>query len=769
MPTFAVTLNDQALDVKDVKDLAGSLHDCRLIGQTTADLASALSSHPDGTLVSFAFDDAASSWDFPVAAFSLAGGGGLSLKLQQRGSLVQYHSGLANTPETLHSIDVSPGRCFLVAELSCRINGKASGKGSVGPIGISAQAATGDSYVIRNYKSFDPSITLKDAICQTVETFTFPLHADTTKYLKPGDMVLYEFDGSVNVGFGVSYGASVSVGGKSLAEITSAMKLLPAVKVGTGGLDAGFQANAGVSFAWTRRFSALIQAEPDVPGSLLLHLYTGRSSTQTIAGDLGGGISNVAAPSVSLDAGVIADHLIRATAGDHAAGLLAQAEIVDACKNAVNDFIADQTKMLSAWAAKTESHGEIRLALAFERSEALTTAFSWHLQTTNERFTDAWDCAIRGDYLAAMQTGAATLETGSGFEQVHSRQSKLDFTLFGFWNYASVEDFFRKSSVRYLGNRLFAVEATVGKQLSITSGTGSFLQSIFFKTSVTQLNGSAVSSPDVQLHGIVQVNQHPEKFIAPMLHGLSRMEHAIVFDEASAEVSALAAGATVTLHIQYSKAVLAGLSANQFAGNRQPDAPNLARDRWNWGAFSQAAADMGADLQSRILRLSTLSNDFLANYRNWERFNLAMDGMEDPFESEQATNRRSFSYKSQQALTAALHNAYNSNALSDTICRLIADYMFAGQQYMNFCADIQNALVNAQGVADWADLNAHLEKIVSKDVSSWFAAITLVAVLDSVEGCIARLGKTASSSDRTAATYSVSVAAPSEVKAYLGG
>jgi len=77
-----------------------------------------------------------------------------------------------------------------------------------------------------------------------------------------------------------------------------------------------------------------------------------------------------------------------------------------------------------------------------------------------------------------MQTGAATLDAGSGFESVHKKSTQCTLTFFGL-QLQSLETYFNDSTLRYGGNGIFYLENKVGKEVTTSSGKKSSSTSIY--------------------------------------------------------------------------------------------------------------------------------------------------------------------------------------------------------------------------------------------------------------------------------------------------
>jgi hypothetical protein len=757
------------------KDLGQAATDLAFVldGKLAAFLDQPLSSVKDGSLATLTLGPGTPTWNLAggAATFSLQGNASASVKVQSTGPLFSYYVDFEQT--TSEDVTGKTDAVYLITEFSFNISGGLSAKDPVGSIGVTAAAQGATSYTVRNYKAFDRTETLKNAILKALAAFTLPLHPGTVDNLQDGDAVYYTFDGSLNVGFGATYGISGSVGGYSLSEINSTFQKIGKVADVSASKTVTVAANAGLSlkFNWSRTFECFLECSRPVGGkaSARLHLSAGKTSGRSLTLSADGGITAVTAPQLTVNTDTVTNWVVQKVAGGTAPAATSIFQTpLDQVKSEVQKYVDDANNWLSSLAQKIQGYGSISLALVFASSSQFTSAFTWNFDLANARFGEAWKDAVKGDFVAALATGAAALESGSGYESLHVRNTKLTLSLFGLAQFASLDTYFSKSTLRYGGNGTFYLETSAGQVSSSSSNSRSSSTSIYLDgtSESREGTGASVSNIRIQLHGILTTTGDKNQFaklgnltqaLGMSLSGAAGASQLVSIGtvlKALARQSASPGSATV--HVIYEFSALQRLQSDEYVNGNQPSPPHQL-DAANWNAYEWASEKIPSEPES-YLSIWLPTSPFYKTYTSWAAFNCLVNGFTDPDGNplpQQKTDRHSFGNYQPAPL-----RQYFGTTLSDTTCDQLNFHFCAGQQFMNLCDDLHSlfAQINSGSMLDWDRITQRLEKIAGNDIDSWFGPATVLALADCVQASatIVQQGKVDPNASSVTAVVSIS-------------
>lgn len=710
------------------------------------------------------------------ATFTLQAGASATITVRSKGHLLSYQNSFDSTQPKVN-FDGKTGDVYIVTELVFNISGNLTANAPIGATGVTV--TTNDSgsakFIVRNYKAFSPTETVLNAVLKAIAGFTLPLHAATVSNLEDGDALYYEFDGALNVGFGVNYGVSGSVGGYSLSEISRTLQTVGQYVNISAKQAFTAAATAGVSlgFNWNRTFTCFLERnKPGAgPGSARLHLLTGTDTQRSFELKANGGITKITAPALTVDTAALTQALLEKATGKAAPSV--PQSVTDAVNGEVQKYVTDANNWLSSLTKKVQANGQISLSLLFQNSTQDTNAFTWDFDLANGNFDAAWKVAVSGDFVAALKTGAATLDAGSGFESVHTRSTNCTLTFFGLTD-ETLESYFSKSSMRYGGDGVFYLENQVGKQLTTSSKTKSSSTSIYLDaTTPSAPGGGSSGSIQLQLHGILTTKGDREQTsrLGVLLHqlgiGLLRSGGQPVIDAgdafksfATSTASSAAAPGASTVHIIYEMSALSRLQSDAYVNGQQPMPPH-ALDGANWDAFAAASAlpptPPAAYLQNRM------SNGFYTAYSSWEAFNRITNGFTDgqgvtgpQFKTDR---RASIGLLIPSNVASLREQPPFSPTLSDIDCTELSFYFYAGQQYMNLCDDVRQ-VVTPGGAArlHWPGLMTKLQQVVDKDVDAWYGPAVLLALVRSTQASAAVMQQSKLDPSTGSGTVVISVA-----------
>jgi hypothetical protein len=666
------------------------------------------------------------------------------MTVRSKGHLLTYQNSFdKDQPST--SFDGKPGSTYVVTELSFSISGDLKANAPIGATGVSVSTSDSASakFIVRNYRAFSPGTSIQDALLQAIAGFTLPLHSGTVSNLDDGDAVYYEFDGALNVGFGVTYGISGSVGGYSLSDISPTLQTIGQfVNISAKqGFTAAANLGVSLSFNWSRTFTCFLERiKPDQGrGSARLHLMTGRDTTRSLELKANGGISNITAPQITADAGALTQLLLQKATGQAAPNV--PQSVTDGVNSEVQKYISDANQWLSSLAKKVQANGQISLSLLFENSTAFTSAFTWEFDLADNAFANAWTAAVAGDFVAALKTGAVTLDAGSGFESVHTKNTKCTLTFFGL-TFESLESYFSRSTMRYGGSGVFYLENQTGQLVSTSNKRGSTSTSIYFDATAKTADGTIANNVDVQLHGVLTTNGDSDQLsrfglllqgIGSWIGGTSGQQVIDLGKTVKVLARQSDSPGSSTVHIVYTMAALGRLQSDEYVNGNQPRPPHML-DAANWDAYV-AASKLVPTAPSSYLK-TWIGNEFYTFYSSWEAFNRITNGFTDgngvPGPQFKTDRHASIGLITQSVAARLRSQPPFNGALSDQDCFELGSYFCAGQQYMNLCDDAHEVVTGTVGTSvAWSRLLKKLAQVIDADVDAWFGAVVLLSMVKS--------------------------------------
>lgn len=664
---------------------------------------------------SVSYGGPAASWNpggGPVQ-FGLQGGASGVLEVITSGDLVAYTDGLDSPQQK--SIAVPPNVAYLKLTLNFNISANATASYSGGSYGVTAALDTSAAYAISFCKAFSPATLLGTAIGQAFQSFVLPLHKDTLAQMSNGDFLLHEFDGNLHISFGAYAGLDqVLYAGQSSVDVLKTFGTPLATL--SGGVQPEIKANVSLDFAfqYATKFEALLSK---TGGTARLHLF--RSQTATTATTLKAGLTfdgNVTA-GITSNAQTVSDSIIKAAGGGGTPGGEAVKTVVGAASGEVDKYVNEVNDKLTSWLNKANGI-QANLQVAIETSKARTVLAGYDFDLSSTNFAAAWQAAIDGDFVKALQTGAVTLDVGSGLERAYQAKTTFSCNFFNLWKFTSWQQFSSNVSFVYAGNNVFHFVAQVGRTTE-TDSMGAMHSMDFYFSATADSSGTNASNITADLH--IDLTAQKDRKAAERIATLLGQIGGGACDALAAGMRAFAAGSpngTAQLKVTIPAAAYGRVQCDPYVGDK-PQTGSTSHDAQNWRTFAQAADDLSA---WPLKDLSTVNDQTLAFFKSfnaWMNLNEAANGSSKP-------NR------------VDVGNPFNNwppsfPASIDTSSRLfIVASIMAGQSFMNFCADLR-ALADATDVnsvgTTWEGLLAMITKAIRSDLNVDFLRPAALATI----------------------------------------
>jgi hypothetical protein len=700
IPTDATALKDLRNDL----NLAFSLE-----GKVAAILDTTLDKVPaSGAITSVAYTSANQTWT-PGAGpveFGLQGGAKGTLQVVNGGTLVSYTDGL-DQPES-KSVSIPADVSYVSLTLNFNISANASATYSNGAYGVKAALDTSATYAIQFCKAFAPSTVLRTAIAEVFQSFVLPLHQQTLSQLSDGDYLLHEFDGNLHLAFGAYAGLDkVLYAGQSSIDVlkscgsplaTLAASAVTEVKAGVG-LD--------FKLSYASRFETLLTKSGT---TAKLHLF--RSANISTATTLKAGLTFDTATTASLTGHTEAlqSSVVSAAGGPDTPAGKAVGKVLSAGASALGSYADDCTDKLTSWVNKADGlHANLQVAI--ETSKTRTILAGYNFDLSSPAFPAAWQAAIAGDFLEAMQTGAVTLDLGSGLEQAYQRKTAFSCNFFNLWSMQTWDEFSSKVSLVYAGNNVFHLAADIGRTLETQSVGAMHSLDFYFTVNANVSLAGQASATRIDLH-VDLTAQSDAKAISAIATMLSAIEAGPVSDTLARSMHAFATNAkkgTAQLQVTIPASAYAKINCDVYS-NGKPATTSTYNDALNWRAFAQAAGDLNAWPLQRWPALQS--------FAKWAEWNELANGVSAP-------NRLNPGSATQWPEDFPQTDDVGTRAL-------IANSLLAGQSFMNFCADLRDLIqaTDTGAVAiTWNSLIQMVTGAIKNDVEIDFARPTALAIV----------------------------------------
>ncbi len=656
----------------------------------------------------------AASWNpggGPVT-FGLTGSICGTFEILNSGTLVTWTEGLDSPQQK--SIPVGAHQVYTRLTLSFNISANVAGAYSNGPYGVKASLDTEDSYQIVFCKAFAPTTSVREAIAESFTGFVLPLHKNTLAQMANGDYLEHEFDGSVNLSFGAYIGLDQAFyAGQGSADVLSAMgsKLLTLSATVAPTITAG--ADLGFTLQYRHTFEALLSKQANA-ATLRLSRSNKKSRRVTLQG--GFTLSANASANITSNTPAIQKSIKRVVSGTSPAAADVLNVLLRAGSHEIDKYAGEANATLSSWTARGNGL-QPNLQAAIETRDDSTLLAGYTFDLTSAAFPAAWDAAIGGDFVRAFETGAVALDIGCGLERCYQAKTSFNVNFFNLWNFSTWEEFARNTTLVYAGNNIFHLLSRVGRDLE-TDAVGAMRHINFYFALAGNVRSSGVATDvDLSLHLDLtsKGDRGATSRMATLLHSV---KGGPVCDVLANGLHSFAKSKTGTaeLHVTIPKAGFSLINCDLYDDKGNRTTKSSDHDAYNWKQFADAASDLDGWPIPGIVSGSWVQ--YLQGFNAWEALNLTMSD---------EVNRLVTSYN-----IGKWPSSFPTD-LDENRQRLIIGSLVAGQNFMNFCADLkalaQLTSVTAVGVT-WKQVLDKVTKAIKNDSQVDFAAVATLAIVN---------------------------------------
>jgi hypothetical protein len=562
--------------------------------------------------------------------FGLSGGVSFALDIVLSGTLLTYKDNLSNPTDT--KLPVPPHSAYVRLTLNMSLNASVSGSGSFsgGAFGVKGSATTNDTYAITFSKAFDPSTKVQDAIVGAFQGFVLPLHPKTLEKLDPGDYLMHDFDGKLNLSFGATYGidqvlyaeqVSTNLGkikGTAVGTLTAATR--PEIKVGAG---------LNFTLAYETRFQILIGRQAT---SATLRVFRSSSADATTAANIGLTFNGNSSASIKSNVDSVMQSLVNSLLPSSTPAQLQLSDIqaISTAQSAIQQGVTDANNKVASWLKKADN---LQLNLQWQiesiHDNTILTAYTFNLsKLAAPQLTNAWTDAINGNFEAALVDGGGlvTLQPGSGLEKEHETKTSFTCKFFNLWSVSSWTQWKDNVTVVYVGNNTFHLLANIGRQYESDYVGASKSINFYCTVDATEINqGISAASATVHLDLDSSNRSDASGEIATLLNSVSDVSCSAAFRQLHSLLSS-GSGAKVQLAVSISAQAFRRVLVDPYKDGR-PATPSGAtpNDQQNFELFTTALDIFNPGWMENLS--TNRHGDYLKTFAAWQVYSAESNGV----------------------------------------------------------------------------------------------------------------------------------------------
>jgi len=453
--SVTLSIGGQSFEIDNLTDLVSQSTASTLLSIADATITGSLnkpiSQFPQGNnSAQLNYSSGNNSWTVGNFTFGLSGGVVGSVSILQAGQTIVTYTetfpttvgvglGTATNSASTATITVPIGQYYVQVSLDLTLTANISATVPVGAVGITGSFGTNDTFQVSFSKFVTGDTPLIAALQAAFAGFVLPLHSQTYQKLQPNDYLFHQFNATLNLGFGASYGLNQVLYSGQYAGSINAVPGGPTLNTSVNlQVQAGATLSAG--FKYTGSFEALLWKTDNNTGRF--HLYKNNVTDKYF--NLGATVAIIADPTVNISAGnlqTLAGAVLPGTTGEVVGTLLG-----GQAQTAVNTWVGDLQSKITSWLEPLQQ-GKTALQLAIDdtNSSFLLTDFTFS-DVTLPGFVAAWSEVLSGDFVAALaaQNSGISLDPGSGLENFHTLKTSVTFNFFGLtaaWTEQSINNY----------------------------------------------------------------------------------------------------------------------------------------------------------------------------------------------------------------------------------------------------------------------------------------------------------------------------------------
>lgn len=665
-------------------------------------------------------------WEVPFGSGGLIG---ISFTPDVRGGIVVRRAGelfrfTSGDDERAIVVRVPAGKAYVSVTLNVGYEANISGEFTHGAFGAGATVDKEQRFRIASHCCVDDTMQVGAAMVEAFRRFRLPFQPGKLPE-NPQDFVEYEFYGRLALGLSASAGfRGFFFGGRTRAELEKTFRS------DTGGavlrVKPGIGAGVGVDVNWDHVGAFRIVLGSTSPEKLGLYLF--KKEESTVSATLSATARVFLVTPFDLQKKV--DALLEMAANRAFSGLPEGAKrnalvkaLVERMKSSpevLKNYIEDIKSETNGFLTRLGGVQAAGAQASIEKITANTALF--HYEFDLPLAGKGFELALAGNFREAVKQPGVSLGIGSYVEESLVKRSSLSFQVFDAFRAKSVEEFFKKSTIEYLGRGVFQLRFVSGKRAAKEVFGRERAVEMYFVASAESAEGGAIRGQDVSLYFMLSEANDPRAArqiagvagsIAPQSGAADALRKAIKKNPKMA--------ARVTCKVAAS--AYGRLSFTAFRAPNKPHPLPHTEDALNYAAFVTAVDslfDQGGFLAQGF-------PNAVDRFGDWAYYNVTVNDKEG---STAPPNRRLRG--TPQAWPAAA--SVRASWIDKGTRPMVRTYLLAAQAFLNLCEDLvilSTRIDDADTEQELKDLSKWIDDLIQKDSSGFplhFTNPTLVAL-----------------------------------------
>ena len=440
-----------------------------------------------------------------------------ALIIRKQGVLLSYQLGQDN--QDVEIVKVPEGYAYVSVEMLVSLEVEGDAKFSHGNLGISTEASKNRKFVIANHKCISLDTPVGEALREALERFELPFKTKGVEALDDNDYLEYEFIGNLALGFGLKYGVrGVFLGGRSNGEIKRSFEspLGKAVVKARPSFQA--QTSFSVDYQYEDAFRIIVgrHKRPADVNTVTLFLFRMDQSKLEAQFSAEISISGDASARFDLELKKIIDAAAKKLT--EGLGVDARDEAIDAFKKALKTqenrrqlekYVKEADARVNKLLKKLDNK-KVELAVLHERIKKDTALFNYEFDFNQSAASDnGYSLAIKGEFAKAIKVDGVNLLPGSFVENELIRRTTISFQLFDLFQFASITEYFEKSTMVYAGQGVFRLRFDTGVRHESGRVGHTRQVEVFYTADALTKDFKSVVDLDVKMHFIL--NDHDNR------------------------------------------------------------------------------------------------------------------------------------------------------------------------------------------------------------------------------------------------------------------
>ena len=623
------------------------------------------------------------SWTLGSISLQLSPSAQGTVTIRKSGEVFRFtESEQDDDPKLRQIITVPAGKAYVSIELDVNIGVSAAGGFSNGSFGVKGSAQLSDRFLLANHCLVDQTGTVRGALQVAFESFLLPFSDSAYRDIKPGNFLEYEFYGRLNMSVDASLGFSgVLFGGASGGELRRSFSSPIGSVVASATPSFQLGADFNVAYAHEDAFRFVLNGLPD---KSRLFLFKMNQSTLSAGLQLNAGVTVNASVSLAVQVDTLiqkaAERLFGGISDPALRNKLIQEFVqkVKDSKGELDKYVQEAQDAVNNLLKKLDKL-TVSAGIAFQRISEHAVLLS--IDFDRNASPNGYKLAVQGDMVKAFAQPGTSLAPGSYIRSELDKTTSLSFQLFGTFNATSVQTYFEKSELLYVGNGVFQLRFSTG----VTAESNVFGHEkaidLYFEITADTTAAGVITDKDILLHITTTEKNNAEaaRRTAGMLHLILKGSSGEGLDDALRQALLHNPKLNVSVAIVFEANAYRRLPFTAFVGGKPTN--EQTADALNYQAFVNAVdliyAGSGFGTQG--------FPDMVDEFKNWAHYNITAIDKESAI---RPPNRRELGNSNTDSVWPQDPTNFPAVNADKSIRPMLLTFLIAAQEFMNVCEDL---------------------------------------------------------------------------------